>query len=71
MLALGLFRGLCSLFGKACFLLALLFIDEMEALCADALESGHTSLDRFRSGLAQARSRLLWAAPEVTPEGNS
>jgi hypothetical protein len=72
MLALSLFRGLCTLFGKACVLLALLFVEEMEILCADALEAqrstGRSFLVRCRSGLAQARSRLLWGAPEVAPE---
>ena len=66
-MALKLFARLCSLFGKACALLALLFIDEVETLCADVLRAqltaGQSFLDRCRSGLQQARSRLLRRAP--------
>ncbi len=62
-MALKLFVRLCSLFGKACALLALLFIDEVEALCADVLfTAGRTFSDRCRSGLRQARSRWPWGA---------
>lgn len=65
-MALKLFARLCSLFGKACGLLALLFIDEVETLCADMLQdqftAGRSFLDRCRLGLRQARSRLLWRA---------
>lgn len=66
-MALDLFARLCNLFGKASFLLALLFLDEVEALCADVLRAqltaGRTFSDRCRSGLRQARSRWLWRAP--------
>lgn len=62
-MALKLFARLCSLFGKACVLLALLFIDEVEALCADVLfTAGRTFSDRCRSGLRQVRSGWLWRA---------
>ena len=65
-MALELFARLCSLFGKACGLLALLFIDEVEELCVDVLRAqltaGRSFSDRCRSGLRQARSRLLWRA---------
>ena len=62
-MALELFTRLCALFGKACALLALLFIDEVEELCADVLfTAGRTFSDRCRSGLRQARSRWLWGA---------
>ncbi len=59
-MAFKLFARLCSLFGKACVLLALLFIDEVEALCVDVFADGRGFLDRFRSDLRQARSRWLW-----------
>ncbi len=44
-------------------LFALLFIDEMEGLCADVLfTAGRTFSDRCRSGLRQVRSGWLWRA---------
>ncbi len=62
-MALELFVRLCSLFGKAYEQLALLFIDEMEGLCADVLfTAGRTFSDRCRSGLRRARSEWLWGA---------
>ncbi len=62
-MALELFARLCSLFGKACALLALLFIDEVEELCADVFADGRRFLDRYRLGLRRARLRWLWRAP--------
>ena len=61
-MAIELFTRLCALFGKACALLALLFIDEVEALCVDVFADGWGFLDRCRSDLRQARSRWLWGA---------
>lgn len=65
-MALKLFTRLCSLFGKACVFLALLFMDEAEGLCADVwdaqLTAGRSFLDRCRLGLRQAWSGLPWRA---------
>jgi hypothetical protein len=64
MASFALFRILCVLVGKACVFLAVIFLDEVEALCAEALQAQHAAglafWDRCRSGLRQARSRLLW-----------
>jgi hypothetical protein len=64
MASFALLRILFVLFGKACVFIGIIFLDEVEQLCADALEAqraaGRGFLDRCRSGLQRARSRLLW-----------
>ena len=64
MASFALFRILCVLVGKACVFIAVIFLDEVESLCAEALQAqraaGRAFWDRCRSGLGRARSRLLW-----------
>jgi hypothetical protein len=69
MASFALLRILFVLFGKACVFIAIIFLDEVEQLCADALEAqraaGRVFLDRCRSGFGSLSLGLATSAVAI------